>query len=169
MIIRPLNGISPKIGKNVFIADNAVIIGDVTIGDNCSIWFNTVLRGDVNRIVIGNNTNIQDGVIIHCTYKYSETIIGNDVTVGHGAILHGCHIADKVLIGMGAIVLDLARVGSYCVIGANSLVLEKQVLEPNSLYAGSPAAFIKPISEKLMNVIDKSATNYLMYADWYRK
>ncbi len=169
MIIRPLNGITPKIGKNVFIAENAVIIGDVTIGDNCSIWYNVVIRGDVNSIVIGNNTNIQDGAILHCTYQTTRAIIGDNVTVGHGAIIHGCHIHDNVLIGMGSTIIDNAVVESYCIVGANSLVLENQRLEAGYLYAGSPAKKIKPISEKHKQIIDQSATHYIMYSDWYRK
>jgi carbonic anhydrase/acetyltransferase-like protein (isoleucine patch superfamily) len=169
MIIRPLNGITPKIGKNVFIAENAVIIGDVTIGDNCSIWYNVVIRGDVNSIIIGNNTNIQDGAILHCTYEYTKTIIGDNVTVGHGAIIHGCKIEDNVLIGMGSTIIDNAVVGSYCIVGANSLVLENQILEPGHLYAGSPAKKIKPITDKHKLIIDQSALHYIMYSDWYRK
>ncbi len=166
-IIRSLNGIAPKIGKNVFIAENAVIIGDVTIGDNCSVWYNAVLRGDVNSLIIGEFTNIQDGAILHCTYEESITSIGSYVTIGHGAIIHGCTIEDECLIGMGSTIIDNAHIGKNCIVGANSLVLERMKLESGYLYAGSPVRQIKEIAQKHIDLIKMSAEHYKMYGKWF--
>jgi len=166
-IIKSLNGKSPKIGKNVYIADNAVIVGDVEIGDYSSVWFNVVIRGDVNKIVIGHHTNIQDGTIIHCTYKKTETHIGNYVSIGHGVILHGCTIQDYVLVGMGAVVIDRAVIEEKSMVGAKSLVLEGVVLPANHLHAGIPCKTIKPLTEKHEQMIMHSANNYPMYAEWF--
>jgi len=138
-LILPVNGISPNIGNDCFIADNATIVGDVTCGDQCSFWFNSVIRGDVNSITMGNKVNVQDLAMIHCTYQKAKTIIGNNVSIGHRAIVHGCTIHDNVLIGMGAIVMDHAEIGSNTIIAAGAVVTEKMKVEPNSVYAGIPA------------------------------
>ncbi len=172
-LIKKVRGHVPAIGENTFLADNATIIGDVTIGKDCSIWFNAVLRGDVNKIVIGDRTNIQDGAILHTIFdgaKHpSQTIIGNDVSVGHGAIIHGAHIGDNCLIGMGATLLDNAEIPSGCIIAANALVLSNAKLEPNSLYAGVPAKRIKEVTEEQRNeIILRTARDYMLYASWYK-
>lgn len=167
-IIRPLRGISPKIGKNCFIAENAVIIGDVTIGDNCSIWYNVVLRGDVNTIKIGNNTNIQDGVVIHTLYQRSITEIGDNVSVGHNATVHGACVKDNVLVGMGATLLDNSVVNEYTIIAANALITAGSILDSHSIYGGVPAKKIKELSpEQAKEIIIRTANGYRMYATWY--
>ena len=155
-------------GDNIFLAENATIIGDVTIGDDCSIWYNTVLRGDVNIIRMGNKVNVQDGACIHCTYQKTGTIIGNNVSIGHNAIVHGCVIEDNVLIGMGAIVMDNAVIGSNSIIAAGAVVLENTKVEPGSIYAGVPAKKVKDISqEKISGEINRIADNYVMYSGWF--
>jgi len=157
-------------GSNCFIAPNATIVGDVIMGDDCSIWFNAVLRGDVNSIRMGNKVNVQDGAIIHCTYEKSVVIIRNNVSIGHNAIVHGCVIYDNVLIGMGAIVMDNVQVGSNCIIAAGAVVLENTVIEPGTIYAGVPAKKIKDISSELISgEIERIANNYLMYSSWFKK
>ena len=171
LIIR-VRGHEPQVGENTFLAENATLIGDVTIGRDASIWFGAVLRGDVNKIVIGDRSNIQDGVVLHTTYdgaKHpSQTIIGNDVSVGHNAIIHGARIGDRCLIGMGATVLDHAVVPSGCIIAANALVRAGEILEPNSLYAGVPARRIKEVSEEQrQEIIERTARDYMLYASWY--
>jgi carbonic anhydrase/acetyltransferase-like protein (isoleucine patch superfamily) len=148
-------------------APNATIIGDVQIGDYCSIWFNAVIRGDVNFIRIGNYTNIQDGVIIHGTFEKCGTVIGDYVSVGHGAIVHGCSLMDHILVGMGAIIMDQAIVQPYCIIGAGSLVLQNMVCESGFIYAGSPAKKIKEISEDQRKMLDSLPYNYVMYSQWF--
>ena len=169
MLIKSILGKKPIWGKNCFFADNATIIGDVVIGDFCSIWFNTVIRGDVNKIRIGNNVNIQDGSVIHATYKKSSTSIGNYVSVGHNAIIHGCTIDDFVLIGMGSIVMDNAKINSNTIIAAGSVILENTVVEPNSIYGGTPAKKIKDINQsKSKKEIERIAKNYLIYSSWYK-
>ena len=168
-LIKPLLGITPTIGKDCFLADNATIIGDVVMGDECSIWFNTVLRGDVNSIRIGNRVNVQDGTVIHTLYQKSVSIIGDDVSIGHNAIIHGAKIENGALIGMGAIVLDHAVVGEGAIIAAGSVVLSGTQVEPGSIYAGVPAKFVKkvdPAQAKEMN--QKIASNYLMYSGWFK-
>lgn len=168
-LIKSVKGVSPKFGKNNFLAENATIVGDVTMGDDCSIWFNAVVRGDVNSINIGNKVNIQDGAIIHCTYQKTTTTIGNNVSIGHNAIVHGCAIHDNVLIGMGAIVMDNAVIGSNSIIAAGSVVLENTQVEPGSVYAGVPAKKVKDINQELIKgEIDRIANNYLMYSDWFK-
>ena len=168
-LIIPLRGHTPKIGKDCFIAPNATIIGDVTIGDGCSIWFGAVLRGDVNTITIGNNVNIQDNAVIHGTYEKSATRIGDNVSIGHNAIVHGATIHDRVLIGMGATVLDDAEIESNCIIAANALVTARTHVETGSLYAGVPAKKIKDVSpEQTADTIDRIANAYHMYSDWYK-
>ena len=171
-LIRKLNGITPKIGKGTFLAENATIIGDVTIGDDCSVWYHAVLRGDVNKIVVGDRTNIQDGVVIHTLYKESphpsQTIIGSDVSIGHNAIIHGAVIEDKCLIGMGATLLDNAVVSTGCIIAANALVLSNAVLEPNGMYAGVPAKRVREVTpEQREQIIERTARDYQVYASWY--
>lgn len=156
-------------GNNCFIAPNATIVGDVVMGDDCSVWFNAVVRGDVNSIEIGNKVNIQDGAVIHCTYLKTKTIIGNNVSIGHNAIVHGCVIYDNVLIGMGAIVMDNAQVGSNSIIAAGAVVLENTVIEAGSIYAGVPAKKVKAISQELISgEINRIADNYLMYSSWFK-
>ncbi len=168
-VILPVNGIQPQWGDNCFIAPNATIVGDVIMGIDCSVWFNAVLRGDVNSIRIGNKVNIQDGAVIHCTYQKTKTIIGNNVSIGHNAIVHGCTIADNVLIGMGAIVMDDAFIGSNSIIAAGAVVLEGTHVEEGTIYAGVPAKKVKNIPQELISgQIERIAGNYLKYADWFR-
>jgi carbonic anhydrase/acetyltransferase-like protein (isoleucine patch superfamily) len=155
-------------GQQLFIAPNATIVGDVKMGNNCSVWFNAVIRGDVNTITIGNDSNIQDGAVIHATYQKAATSIGNKVSVGHNAIVHGCRVNDHVLIGMGAIVMDNAVVNEYCIIAAGSVVLENTICESGFLYAGTPAKKIKPVTEEQRALLNKLPDNYIMYADWFR-
>jgi Carbonic anhydrases/acetyltransferases, isoleucine patch superfamily len=166
-IIRPLRGFTPKIGKNCFIAENAVIIGDVTIGDDCSIWYGVVLRGDVNTIKIGNRVNIQDNASVHTLYQRSVTIIGDDVSVGHNAVVHGAKVGNDVLVGMGAVLMDNAEIADGSIIAAGAVVLSDQKLEPG-VYAGVPAKKVKDGSEKITAAAHKNAQGYLMYKDWYK-
>ena len=168
-VILPVKGISPSFGNNCFIAPNATIVGDVTMGDDCSIWFNAVIRGDVNGIHLGNKVNIQDGVVVHCTYERTKTMIGNNVSVGHNAIIHGCVIDENVLVGMGAIIMDHAHIGSNSIIAAGAVVLEGTIVESGSIYAGVPAQKIKDISEDLIHTeIQRIAENYLLYSKWFK-
>jgi len=168
-VILPVKGVQPEFGKDCFIAPNATIVGDVTMGDGCSIWFNAVVRGDVNSIRIGNKVNIQDGAVIHCTYEKTKTIIGDNVSIGHNAIVHGCTVEDNVLIGMGAIVMDNARIGSNTIIAAGAVVLEGTQVEPGTIYAGVPAKKVKEISMELVSgEINRIANNYIMYASWFK-
>lgn len=167
-IIRELRGKTPQIGENCFLAENAVLLGDVTMGDDCSIWYGTVLRGDVNTIKLGNRVNVQDNASIHTLYKRSVTEIGDDVSIGHGAVVHGARIESNCLIGINATILDNAVVGSGTIVAANSLVLSNAVLEPNSVYAGVPARKIKEIDpSQRAEIIDRIAHDYVMYASWY--
>ena len=169
MLIKSVLGKKPIWGENCFLADNATLIGDVVIGEYSSIWFNTVIRGDVNKIRIGNNVNIQDGSVIHATYKKSSTSIGNYVSVGHNAIIHGCMIDDFVLIGMGSIIMDNAIINSNTIIAAGSVILENSVIEANSIYGGVPAKKIKSIDKsKSKKEIERIANNYLIYSSWYK-
>lgn len=167
-LILPVKEKEPRFGKNCFLAANATIAGDVEMGDECSIWFTAVVRGDVNSIKIGNRTNIQDGAVIHCTYEKAATNIGNNVSIGHRAIVHGCTIEDNVLIGMGAIVMDHAVVEEGCIIAAGAVVLENTICEAGFLYAGIPAKRIKKISEEQIRSLKKTAGNYIMYSNWFR-
>lgn len=167
-IIKKLNGHTPKFGKNCFLADNATIIGDVEMGDDCSIWFGAVLRGDVHSIRIGNKVNIQDNATIHATYKKSPTNIGNNVSIAHNAVIHGCTIKDNVLIGMGAIVLDNAVVESNTIIAAGSVVTKGTVVESGWVYAGTPAKKMKQLGEELLKgEVERIVNSYSMYAGWY--
>lgn len=167
-IIKKLNGHTPKFGKNCFLADNAAIIGDVEMGDDCSIWFGAVLRGDVHSIRIGNKVNIQDNATIHATYKKSPTNIGNNVSIAHNAVIHGCTIKDNVLIGMGAIVLDDAVVESNTIVAAGSVVTKGTVVESGWVYAGTPAKKMKQLGEELLKgEVERIVNAYLMYASWY--
>lgn len=166
-IIQPVNKIHPKIAEAVFIADNATIVGDVIIGAHCSIWFNAVVRGDVNYIRIGDYTNIQDGVVIHCTYKKNGTDIGNYVNIGHNAIVHGCVVHDYVLIGMGAIVMDRSIIESNVIIAAGAVVLEGTVCESGYLYAGVPAKKIKPLTDEQLAMLRQLPSNYVLYSSWF--
>ena len=166
--ILPVNGVMPTFGEDCFIAPNATIVGDVVMGAGCSIWFNAVVRGDVNSIRMGNKVNVQDGAVIHCTFKRSKTIIGNNVSIGHNAIVHGCTVHDNVLIGMGAIVMDNAIVYSNTIIAAGAVVLEETVCEAGAIYAGVPAKKVKVISqEKVEGEINRIANNYLNYSKWF--
>ena len=166
-IIRELNGRTPDIGKNCFVAENAAIIGDVTIGDDCSIWYSTVLRGDVNTIKIGDRVNIQDGAVLHTLYQRSVCEIGNDVSVGHNAIIHGAKIGNNVLVGMGAILMDNVVVPDNTIIAAGAVVLSNSVLEPG-IYAGVPARKVKEGTEEIGAMAHKNAQGYLMYKEWYK-
>lgn len=168
MLIKKVRGYTPKMGRDCFIADNAAIIGDVTMGDDCSVWFGTVLRGDVNTITIGDRVNIQDGSVLHTLYQKSTIEIGNDVSIGHNVVIHGAKIHDYALIGMGAIVMDDAEVGEGALVAAGSVVLSRTKIGAHEMWAGAPAKFIKmvePEKAKEMNV--KIAKNYLMYSKWF--
>ena len=168
-VILPVEGVSPLFGDNCFIAPNATVVGDVVTGNDCSFWFNAVIRGDVNSIRMGNKVNVQDGAIIHCTFQKTKTTIGNNVSIGHNAIVHGCTIHDDVLIGMGAIVMDNAVVGSNSIIAAGAVILEGTVVEEGSIYAGVPAKKVKDISPELINgEINRIANNYVRYSEWFR-
>ncbi|MBP9103347.1 MAG: gamma carbonic anhydrase family protein [Chitinophagaceae bacterium] len=169
-VILPVEDKHPQFGDNCFIAPNATIVGNVTAGEDCSFWFNTVVRGDVNFIKLGNKVNVQDGACIHCTFQKCGTTIGNNVSIGHNAIVHGCTIHDNVLIGMGAIVMDQAVVHSNTIIAAGAVVLENTICESGSIYAGVPAKKIKDIPQEMIaGQIDRIANNYVGYADWFRE
>jgi len=168
-VILPVEGISPNIPEDCFVAPNATIVGDVEMGEQCSVWFNAVVRGDVNSIRMGNKVNVQDGACIHCTYEKTKTIIGNNVSIGHNAIVHGCTVEDNVLIGMGAIVMDRAKIGSNSIIAAGAVVLEDTVVPPGSIFAGVPAKKVKDISQELLKgEVERIANNYIMYSSWFK-
>jgi carbonic anhydrase/acetyltransferase-like protein (isoleucine patch superfamily) len=167
-VILPVKDKSPIWGSDCFIAENATIVGDVTMGDNCSVWFNAVIRGDVHYIKIGNNTNIQDGAVIHATYLRAPTNIGNYVSIGHNALVHGCTLNDHVLIGMGAIVMDHAVVEEFVIIGAGSVVLEKTTCESGYIYAGTPAKKIKALTDEQREMLKQLPDNYVMYSGWFK-
>jgi carbonic anhydrase/acetyltransferase-like protein (isoleucine patch superfamily) len=167
-IILPLLGKTPQFGTNCFVAENATIVGDVVAGNECSFWFNSVVRGDVHYIKMGNRVNVQDGAIIHCTYLKNPTNIGNNVSIGHNAIVHGCTIHDDVLIGMGAIVMDRCEVQSNSIIAAGAVVLEGTLVEAGSIYAGVPAKKIKEVSpEMVAGEINRIAASYVKYSSWF--
>ena len=166
--ILPVNNKHPQFGSDCFVAPNATIVGDVVMGNECSVWFNAVIRGDVHYIKIGNKVNVQDGAVIHCTYEKNSTTIGNNVSIGHNALVHGCELHDNVLIGMGAIVMDRCVVHSNSIIAAGAVVLEGTVVEAGSIYAGVPAKKVKDISQDLINgEINRIANNYTKYASWF--
>ncbi|WP_422106074.1 gamma carbonic anhydrase family protein [Winogradskyella sp.] len=168
-IIKPVRGIHPQIPKDCFIADNATIVGEVTMGNNCSIWFNAVVRGDVHYIKMGDKVNVQDGAIIHATYQKSPTTIGNNVSIGHNAIVHGCTIHNDVLIGMGSIIMDDCVVESNSIIAAGAVVTKNTIVESGSIYAGVPAKKVKDISEALISgEINRIANNYVTYSSWFK-
>lgn len=161
-------GKHPQFGTDCFVAPNATIVGDVTMGNDCSVWFNTVIRGDVHFIKMGNKVNVQDGAVIHCTYQKNPTIIGNQVSIGHNALVHGCTVHDNVLIGMGAIVMDRCVIHSNAIIAAGAVVLEGTVVEAGTIYAGVPAKKVKDVSKELMQgEINRIANNYVQYASWF--
>lgn len=169
-LIKSVNGNTPTFGGNCYIAENATIVGDVKMGDDCSIWFNAVVRGDVNSILMGNKVNIQDGAVIHCTYQKTKTIIGNNVSIGHNALVHGCTLEDNVLIGMGAIVMDNVYVEKNALIAAGAVVLENTRVESGSIYAGIPAKKVKSLSpETFADQNERIANNYVMYAGWFKE
>ncbi len=167
-LIKKLKGINPQIAEDVFLAENCTIIGDVEINEGSSIWYNVVLRGDVNFIRIGKNVNIQDNVVVHCTYLKYPTIIANNVSIGHSAVIHACTIEHDVLIGMGAIIMDNAIIKSNSVIAAGSVVVPGTIVESNSVYAGIPARKIKDADKKIQDLITQTTTNYKKYISWYK-
>ncbi|WP_046743885.1 gamma carbonic anhydrase family protein [Kordia zhangzhouensis] len=170
MIIKPVNGKSPQIGNDCFIAENATIVGEVTMGNQCSVWFNAVIRGDVHFIKIGDKVNIQDGAVIHATYQTSPTTIGNNVSIGHNAIVHGCTVHDNVLIGMGSIVMDDCIIESNSIIAAGAVVTKNTHVESGSVYAGIPAKKVKDVSEELLaGEIHRIAENYIKYSGWFQE
>ena len=167
-LIKEVNGITPQFGVDCYLTENATIVGDVVMGDNCSVWFNAVIRGDVHSIRIGNKVNVQDGAVIHCTYQKAPTKIGDNVSIGHNAIVHGCTLEDNVLIGMGALVMDHAVVHSNSIVAAGAVVLENTQVESGTIYAGVPAKKIKSISPEQFNtLIQDIADNYVMYSGWF--
>lgn len=169
-VILPVEGKHPQIPESCFVAPNATIVGDVTMGNDCSIWFNAVVRGDVNSIIIGDTVNIQDGACIHCTYEKTKTIIGNNVSIGHHAIVHGCKIEENVLIGMGAIVMDDAVIGANSIVAAGAVVLEGTEVPPNTVYAGVPAKKVKDMNPELsQHYIERIAKNYVKYSSWFKE
>jgi carbonic anhydrase/acetyltransferase-like protein (isoleucine patch superfamily) len=169
-LIKEVRGNSPKFGSDCYIAENATIIGEVECGDNCSFWFNAVVRGDVHYIKMGNKVNVQDGAIIHCTYQKHPTTIGNNVSIGHNAMVHGCTIHDNVLIGMGSIVMDNVVIEPNCIIAAGAVVLENTVVESGSIYAGVPAKKVKEVSPEMFEgEIKRIADNYIKYSSWYKE
>ena len=170
MIRKAIKGKSPQIPEDCYIAENATIVGDVTLGSECSVWFNAVLRGDVHYIKIGNRVNIQDGAIIHCTYQKHPTEIGNNVSIGHNAIVHGCKVHDNVLIGMGAIVMDNCIIESNSIVAAGSVVTQNTIVESGSIYAGIPARKVKEIDQSdFSGEIERISTNYVMYSSWFKE
>ncbi len=169
-LIKKVKGHSPQFGEDCYLADNATVIGEVTMGKECSVWFQAVVRGDVHYIKIGDKVNIQDGAILHCTYQKAPLNIGNNVSIGHRALVHGCTIEDNVLIGMGAIVMDHALVKKNTIIAAGAIVLENTVCEENSIYAGIPARKVKSLDEATFkNQIERISNNYVMYSGWFKE
>ncbi len=169
-LIKPVKGIHPKFGNDCYLAENSTIVGDVIMGDQCSIWFNALVRGDVNSIRMGNKVNVQDGAVIHCTYQKTKTNIGNNVSIGHNALVHGSTIHDNVLIGMGAIIMDNCEIGSNTIIAAGAVVLENTKVESGVIYAGVPARKVKDINQELIKgEINRIADNYIMYSGWFKE
>ena len=168
-LIKSVRGFDPKFGSECWFAENATIVGDVILGDSCTVWFGAVVRGDVNTIVVGNNTNIQDNVTIHGTYEKSSTTIGNNVSIGHNAVIHGCTIEDDVLIGIGAVILDNAIVKSGSIIAAGSVVLANTVVDSNCVYGGIPVKKLKEMDENNKAMLSRIAGSYKMYSDWFKE
>lgn len=170
MLIKSVRGKTPIFGENCFFAQNATIVGDVIMGNQCSIWFSTVIRGDVNSIKIGDRVNIQDGAIIHGTYQTAKTVIGSDVSIGHNAIVHGCTIEDKVLVGMGSIIMDHCYIGRNSIIGAGAVLAKNTIVPPETVYGGIPAKQIKKVDSKLLDgEIQRIAKNYILYSSWFKE
>lgn len=167
-LIKTVQGRAPQFGDNCWFAENATLVGDIRMGRDCTVWFNAVIRGDVNSIVMGDRCNVQDGAVIHCTYQKTVTTIGNNVSIAHNAIVHGCTIADNVLIGMGAIVMDGAVIGAGSIVAAGAIVTQNTQVPPGSIYAGNPARFLKPVSPEQADVFKRTADNYVMYAEWFK-
>ena len=167
--IESVRGYTPSIGKNCWLAPNATLVGDIILGNGCTVWFSAVVRGDVNFIHVGDNTNIQDNVTIHGTFEKAGTTIGNNVSIGHNAVIHGCTLEDNVLIGIGAIVMDHAIVKAGSIVGAGSVVLANQVITPNSVYGGIPAKKLKEAGNENKEMLERIARNYSMYASWFKK
>lgn len=168
-VILPVKGVSPRIPESCFVAPNATVVGDVVMGNDCSIWFNAVVRGDVNSIRMGNKVNVQDGACIHCTYEKTKVIIGDNVSIGHNAIVHGCTVSNNVLIGMGAIVMDNVEIGENSIIAAGAVVLEGTQVPAGTIFAGVPAKKVKDISAELLKgEVERIANNYLMYSSWFK-
>jgi gamma-carbonic anhydrase len=167
-LVRSVRGIAPQFDTTCWFADNATIVGDVTMGRDCTVWFNAIVRGDVNRIVLGDRCNVQDGAVIHCTYQKYATTIGNCVSIAHNAIVHGCTIEDNVLVGMGAIIMDGAIVGTGSIIAAGAIITQHTVVPPGSIYAGNPARLLKTVSPEQAEIFQRTANNYVMYASWFR-
>ncbi len=169
-VILPVKGVAPQIPDSCFLAPNATVVGDVIMGPDCSIWFNAVVRGDVNSIRMGSKVNVQDGACIHCTYQKTKAVIGDNVSIGHNAIVHGCTVGNNVLIGMGAIIMDNVVIGENCLIAAGAVVLEGTVVPSGSIFAGVPAKKVKDISPELLKgEVDRIANNYLMYSSWFKE
>jgi carbonic anhydrase/acetyltransferase-like protein (isoleucine patch superfamily) len=169
-LLKSVHGITPSFGNDCYLAENATVVGDVIMGDQCSVWFGAVVRGDVNEIRIGNKVNIQDGAIIHCTYQKTKTHIGNNVSIGHRAIVHGCTVHDNVLIGMGAILMDNCVIGSNSIIAAGAVLPENTVVPEGCIFAGVPARKIKDIRPELVDgEINRIAANYVMYSGWFKE
>lgn len=167
-LILPVNHIYPAYGDNCWFAPNATIVGNVTMGQDCTVWFNAVVRGDVNRITLGDRCNVQDGAVIHCTYQKFATSIGGYVSIAHNAVVHGCTIEDRVLIGMGAIVMDGAVIGTGSIIAAGAIITQNTIVPPGSIYAGNPARLLKPVSPEQAEIFMRTADNYVLYAGWFR-
>ena len=169
-LVKSVRGFTPVFGKEIYLAETATVIGDVVMGDYCSVWFNSIIRGDVNSIRIGNKVNIQDGSILHCLFQKSVIEIGDNVSIGHNVIIHGAKIEEDVLIGMGAIVMDYSVIGKNSIIAAGALVLEGTIVEPGSIYGGVPAKRLKDVEEaQAREMIEKIANNYITYANWFRE
>lgn len=169
-LIKDCRGFSPRFGSDCYLAENATVVGNVEMGDECSVWFNTVVRGDVNSIRMGNRVNVQDGAVIHCTYEKTKTVLGNNVSIGHNALVHGCTVKDNVLIGMGAIVMDRVVIEENCIVAAGAVVLEGTHMETGSIYAGVPAKKVKSLSPELFEgEVQRIAKNYVKYSSWFKE
>lgn len=168
-LVRSVRGNHPQFGENCWLAENATVVGDVIMGEHCTVWFNAVVRGDVNVIRIGDYSNVQDGAVIHCTYQKNGTYIGNYVSIAHNAIVHGCVIEDHVLIGMGSIVMDGAVIGEGSIVAAGAIVTQNTIVPPGTIYAGNPAKYLKDVSPELNAAIDRTANNYITYSGWFKE